>query len=102
MKVPAETSSGIGTKRCMEPKSWTTKSFAATSDPTDWYEPDATEKKDKTTYETQVILHRKGDFVFPVEAEVKFDNGDSTRERWDGKAPMGPLRLSPESEGGFR
>ena len=57
----------------------------ATSDPTDWYEQDATDKKDETTYETQVILHRKGDFVFPVEAEVKFDNGESTRERWDGK-----------------
>jgi Peptidase family M1 domain len=56
-----------------------------TSDPTDWYEQDATDKKDETTYETQVILHRKGDFVFPVEAEVKFDNGESTRERWDGK-----------------
>ena len=57
----------------------------ATSDPADWYEPDATDKKGETTYETQVILHRKGDFVFPVEAEVKFDNGESTRERWDGK-----------------
>lgn len=30
-------------------------------------------------------MHRKGDFVFPVEAVVKFDNGDSTIERWDGK-----------------
>ena len=36
-------------------------------------------------YETQVILQRKGDFVFPVEAEIKFDNGESLRERWDGK-----------------
>ncbi len=27
----------------------------------------------------------KGTFVFPVEAEVKFDNGESTLERWDGK-----------------
>jgi hypothetical protein len=57
----------------------------ATSNPTDWYEPDATDKKGATTYETQVILHRKGDFIFPVEAEVKFDNGETTRERWDGK-----------------
>ena len=43
------------------------------------------EKKGETEYETQVILHRKGDFVFPVEAVVKFDNGESTIERWDGK-----------------
>jgi Peptidase family M1 domain len=56
----------------------------ATSDATDWFEPDAG-KKAATVYETQVILHRKGDFVFPVEAEVKFDNGESIRERWDGK-----------------
>jgi hypothetical protein len=57
----------------------------ADSNPTNWYDENATEKKGETTYETQVILHRKGDFVFPVEAEVKFDNGESTRERWDGK-----------------
>ena len=43
------------------------------------------EKPGETMYETQVILQRKGDFVFPVEAEIKFDNGESTRERWDGK-----------------
>jgi len=57
----------------------------ADSNPTNWYDENATEKKGETTYETQVILHRKGDFVFPVEAEVKFDNGESARERWDGK-----------------
>ena len=57
----------------------------ADSNPTNWYEENATEKKGETTYETQVILHRKGDFVFPVEAEVKFDNGENIRDRWDGK-----------------
>jgi hypothetical protein len=57
----------------------------ADSNPTNWYEENATEKKGATIYETQVILHRKGDFIFPVEAEVTFDNGESIRERWDGK-----------------
>ena len=57
----------------------------ADSTPTDWYEKDATEKTAETTYETQVILQRKGDFVFPVEVEIKFDNGESRREHWDGK-----------------
>jgi hypothetical protein len=57
----------------------------ADSNPTNWYDANATEKKGETMYETQVILHRKGDFIFPVSAEVKFDNGESTRERWDGK-----------------
>ena len=57
----------------------------ADSTPINWYDENAKEMKGETVYETQVILHRKGDFIFPVEAEVKFDNGESTRERWDGK-----------------
>ena len=57
----------------------------ADSNPVNWYDKNAEEKKGETTYETQVILHRKGDFVFPVEAAVKFDNGETTYERWDGK-----------------
>jgi hypothetical protein len=57
----------------------------ATSDPVSWFDSNLKEKKGETEYETQVILHRKGDFVFPVEAVVKFDNGETTYERWDGK-----------------
>ena len=56
----------------------------ADSTPVDWYNPDLKEKKGETEYETQVILHRKGDFVFPVEAEIKFDNGETDRVHWDG------------------
>ncbi len=57
----------------------------ADSNPVKWWDENLKEKKGETEYETQVILHRKGDFVFPVEAVVKFDNGESTIERWDGK-----------------
>src|SRR5664279_2604172 len=57
----------------------------ADSNPVQWFDPKLEEKKGETEYETQVILHRKGDFIFPVNAVVKFDNGESTRERWDGK-----------------
>jgi len=57
----------------------------ADSQPVNWFDPKLEEKKGQTEYETQVILHRKDDFVFPVEAVVKFDNGEVTRERWDGK-----------------
>ncbi len=57
----------------------------ADSNPVNWFDPNLKEKKGETEYETQVILHRKGDFVFPVGAVVKFDNGDTTYERWDGK-----------------
>jgi hypothetical protein len=57
----------------------------ADSTPVRWYDEKLKEKKGETEYETQVILHRKGDFIFPVEAVVKFDDGSTTRERWDGK-----------------
>jgi hypothetical protein len=57
----------------------------ADSNPMNWFDENLKEKKGETEYETQVILHRKGDFVFPVEAVVKFDNGETTYERWDGK-----------------
>lgn len=61
-----------------------------TSYPTNWYE----EKKEKkaetkdqnTVYQCYVAVHRKGDFVMPVEVEVKFDNGESVREHWDGQS----------------
>ena len=59
--------------------------------PLNWYE----EKKDKkaakkaaegdTVYQSYVSLHRKDDFVMPVEVEIKFDNGETVREHWDGK-----------------
>jgi aminopeptidase N len=57
----------------------------ADSTPMKWFDANLKEKKGETEYETQVILHRKGDFVFPVDAVVKFDNGETLRERWDGK-----------------
>ncbi|MBA3914384.1 MAG: M1 family metallopeptidase [Acidobacteriales bacterium] len=52
----------------------------------DWYvknPPD--EKKGDTMYHTEVVVHRKQDFIFPVEVLVKFDNGDQVHESWDGK-----------------
>jgi len=30
-----------------------------------------------------VWINRKGDFVFPIDIEVTFDNGERIRERWD-------------------
>jgi Peptidase family M1 domain len=43
------------------------------------------EKNGETEYASDVVVHRKGDFVFPVTLEVKFDNGEMIRERWDGE-----------------
>ena len=57
--------------------------------PTNWYEDEkgAGKKKDDkdTVYRSTVWLRRKEDFVFPVELEVKFDNGEKVREHWDGQ-----------------
>lgn len=58
----------------------------ASSDRLDWYGKDPPpEKKGETMYRTMVIVHRKGDFIFPVDVLMKFDNGEQVRERWDGR-----------------
>jgi hypothetical protein len=58
----------------------------AKSDRVDWAKKDRPkEKKGETLYHSQVTLHRKGSFIFPVTLEVKFDNGESVREQWDGR-----------------
>jgi hypothetical protein len=52
----------------------------------DWYlKNPPKEKKGETVYQTQVVVHRKGDFIFPVEVVIRFDNGESVTEHWDGK-----------------
>jgi len=59
-----------------------------TSDPVDWYQEKKRGKKEddkNVVYQSYVSLHRKEDFVMPVELEVKFDNGDMVREHWDGR-----------------
>jgi hypothetical protein len=43
-------------------------------------------KKDDTVYQSYVSLHRKEDFVMPVEVEIIFDNGEKIREHWDGRS----------------
>lgn len=59
------------------------------SEPVDWYkekrERRRAEKKGEETYRSNVWLHRKEDFVIPVDVEIKFDNGESVREHWDGQ-----------------
>lgn len=58
----------------------------AHSDPVKWYEsPAEAAKSGDTGYRTFVTVHRKGDFVFPVDLAVRFHNGETIRERWDGR-----------------
>jgi hypothetical protein len=53
--------------------------------PVNWYDKKAEEKKGETVYDSSVMIHRREDFVFPVEVEVKFDSGETVREQWDGQ-----------------
>ncbi|HSY93835.1 MAG TPA: M1 family metallopeptidase [Candidatus Binatus sp.] len=64
--------------------------------PVGWYEEKKDKKdtkkdaKDDTVYQSNVSLHRKGDFVIPVEVEIVFrdtdDHLEKVRERWDGQS----------------
>jgi hypothetical protein len=54
------------------------------SAPVDWYKEKFKEKKGETEYESEVVIHRKGDFIFPVDIAIAFENGDQVREHWDG------------------
>ena len=40
----------------------------------------------KEIYESSVLIHRLGEICMPVEVLVKFENGEETLEKWDGKA----------------
>ena len=55
---------------------------SAESWPGNWYEDDGGSSRN---YHSEVMVHRKGEFVFPVEVEVKFDDGSHVHEHWDGK-----------------
>ena len=45
---------------------------------------DSTEEKEKH-YRSVVRVQRKGEFIIPVNVLMIFADGDSVRERWDGK-----------------
>ena len=57
--------------------------------PMDWFEGKKSKsiRGDKNTlYQSYVSVHRKMDFVMPVVVQVKFDNGETVREHWDGQS----------------
>jgi hypothetical protein len=47
-----------------------------------WWEPRA---KGNRLYRNSVLIHRKGDFVFPVRVRVRFDDGKTVDAQWDGR-----------------
>jgi len=82
----------------------------ASSDRTNWYLKDGPNKKQgEPMYRTMVLVHRKGDFIFPVDVVVKFDDGETAIEQWDGrgrwvsftydkKAKVVSAQIDPENE----
>jgi len=57
--------------------------YKVSSVPVEWYKEDFKEKKGETEYVDNVWVRRKGEFVIPVDVEIKFDNGERVREHWD-------------------
>jgi hypothetical protein len=67
--------------------------LSANSYPINWFEEKKKDKKggkdakdSDTIYQSYVTVHRKGDFVMPIEVEVTFDNNEKVREPWDGQS----------------
>ena len=58
----------------------------ADSEPLDSAKPEAGgAKSKKELYRTYVTVHRKGDFVLPEDIAIKFDDGQTVLEHWDGR-----------------
>jgi len=53
------------------------------SEPVEYWKEDV--KPKEIMWRSFVTVHRKGDFVLPVDVEIKFDNGEKVREHWDGR-----------------
>jgi hypothetical protein len=68
--------------------------------PMNWYDDKKDSKKDDkdTVYRSYVWVQRKGDFVMPVEIEVKFENGEKVREHWDGASRWTKFRYEKKSK----
>lgn len=56
-----------------------------TSYPVDWYQERSKAAKGQSGYVSNITIHRKENFVIPVDVEIKFDNGERVREHWDGQ-----------------
>jgi hypothetical protein len=50
-------------------------------------EPSSGRDDKKPPFTSEVVIRRRGEFVFPVELEVEFSDGTKKRERWDGGKP---------------
>ncbi len=52
----------------------------------DWYAASGADAgKGAVSYRSEAMVHRKGDFVYPVTLVATFDNGEVVKESWDGQ-----------------
>jgi Peptidase family M1 domain len=66
-----------------DPNPWWKESHRHSSNTTP--ETAESESAAKGKYRNYVLVRRRGDFVFPVEILVKFEDGSSRTEHWDGR-----------------
>jgi hypothetical protein len=57
----------------------------AKSEKADWLHLGRARSNNQDSYETSVVVHRKGDFIFPVDVRIRFRNGETANEHWDGR-----------------
>ena len=43
------------------------------------------EKKHKENWRTKITVRREGEAIYPVDVEIRFENGDTERRQWDGQ-----------------
>ena len=56
------------------------------SDPLPWYPTgDKGGGVGKNGFRNYVVVHRKGDFIMPVDVQMRFKHGEALMEHWDGK-----------------
>jgi Peptidase family M1 domain len=56
------------------------------SDPLPWYPTDGNHGGiGANGFRNYVVVHRKGDFIMPVDLQVRFRNGEMVMEHWDGR-----------------
>ncbi len=56
------------------------------ADPLKWWEKGARSGPPPGgLYRNTVLIHRNGDFIFPEDIQIKFENGEKVSEHWDGR-----------------
>ena len=55
------------------------------------------ESQEPTTYKTEIVLERLGDFVLPVDVRIRLKNGKEIWKKWDGKKQYHTITLREDA-----